>query len=267
MHAGPMTDEWGRDAVDLDAYLDRVGLPRPAPSAEALRELTRAHVRAIPFENIDVVLQQHQGISLDVVSAKLVGRRRGGYCYEQNSLFAAVLELLGYRVRRLSARVQPRRPGPYTHMTLLVEADGAPCLADVGFGAGILDPMPLVGGGVVDQDGWPHRLVHRDGWWKLRKGDTEDLLEFRLNEMHPIDYEVYHHYTSTHPKSPFTGKLVIMTLELGLSRRLVGRELTAERPDGTTETRIVAPGELDATLKDFGIELTPDELARLLEVY
>ncbi|MEQ0561665.1 arylamine N-acetyltransferase [Amycolatopsis sp. NEAU-NG30] len=261
-----MTDEWGIDAVDLDAYLARVGLTAKPPSAEALQELMRAHVGAIPFENVDVVLGQHQGISLDVVSAKLVGRRRGGYCYEMSGLFAAVLERLGYTVHRLAARVQPRRPGPYTHMTLVVDVDGQSFLADVGFGAGIIDPMPLVDGQEVDQAGWPHRLRHVDGWWVLQKGD-EDILEFRLNGMHPIDYEVFHHYTSTHPKSPFTGRLVIMRVEPGVSRKLLGRELVVEKPDGSSETTTVAPGELDAVLKDLGIELTPDELARLETVY
>lgn len=224
-----MTSEWGTDAVDLDAYLTRIGQPRRPPSEEALKDLVRAHVQAIPFENVDVVLQQHQGISLDVVSAKLVGRRRGGYCYEQSGLFAAVLERLGYTVHRLAARVQPRRPGPFTHMTLVVEVDGRMFHADVGFGAGILAPMPLVDGQETDQAGWPHRLTEHDGWWTLEKGD-EDLLDFRLDGMHPIDYEVYHHYTSTHPKSPFTGRLVIMTLEPGVSRKLLGRELTVESP-------------------------------------
>ncbi|MFJ1762437.1 arylamine N-acetyltransferase [Amycolatopsis sp. NPDC088138] len=253
-------------SFDLDAYLARTGQERRPPSAEALRDLTRAHVAAIPFENLDVVLQQHQGISLDVVSAKLVGRRRGGYCYEQSGLFAAVLEELGYRVHRLSARVQPRRPGPYTHMTLVVDVDGESFLTDVGFGAGILDPMPLIDGQATDQAGWEHRLVHRDGWWTLQKG-AEDLLDFRLNEMYPIDYEVFHHYTSTHPKSPFTGRVVIMTLEPGVSRKLLGRELTVEKPGGGSETTTVAPEELDTTLKDFGIELTQDELSRLREIY
>jgi len=253
--------DWG-----LDAYLARIGQPRRAPSEDALTELMRAHVKAIPFENVDVVLGQHQGISLDVVSAKLVGRRRGGYCYEHSGLFAAVLEQLGYTVHRLSARVQPRRPGPYTHMTLVVDVDGKQFLADVGFGAGILDPMPLVDGHEVDQGGWLHRIKQGNGWWTLQKGD-EDLLEFRLNEMYPIDYEVYHHYTSTHPKSPFTGRLVIMRIEPGISRKLLGRELTVEKPDGGSETTTVTPDELDATLKDLGVELTADELERLKQVY
>ncbi|MCR6485522.1 arylamine N-acetyltransferase [Amycolatopsis sp. OK19-0408] len=265
-----MTDDWGIDAVDLDAYLARVGLPKREPSEAALRELTQAHVGAIPFENVDVVLGQHQGISLDVVTAKLVGRRRGGYCYEQSGLFAAVLERLGYTVHRLAARVQPRRPGPYTHMTLVVEVGGRSFLADVGFGAGIFVPMPLADGEVVDQAGWPHRLVRRDSWWTLQKqlsDGWEDLLDFRVDDMHPLDYEVFHHYTSTHPKSPFTGRLVLMTLEPGRFRKLLGRELTVENPDGTSETTEIAPDDLDATLKDFGIELTSDELRRLQEIY
>ncbi|SFW49227.1 arylamine N-acetyltransferase family protein [Amycolatopsis australiensis] len=258
--------EWGIEAVDLDAYFARIGHRAEPPSAPALRDLMRAHVQSIPFENVDVVLGQHQGISLDVVTAKLVGRRRGGYCYEQSGLFAAVLERLGYTVHRLAARVQPRRPGPATHMTVVVDVDGRSFLADVGFGAGIFAPIPLVDGQETDQAGWPHRIRHHDGRWTLQKGD-EDLLEFRLDEMHPIDYEVYHHYTSTHPKSPFTGRLVIMTLEPGVSRKLLGRELTVEKPGGSGETTTIGPGELDATLKDLGIELTPDELSRLKTVY
>lgn len=261
-----MTDEWGINAVDLDAYLARVGLPKSEPSERALRDLTRAHVRTIPFENIDVVLGQHQGISLDVVSAKLVGRRRGGYCYEQSGLFAAVLERLGYTVHRLTARVQPRRPGPNTHMTLVVDIEEQSFHVDVGFGAGIFVPTPLVDGQETDQAGWPHRLTEKNGWWTLKKGD-EDLLDFRVDDVHPLDYEVFHHYTSTHPKSPFVGRLVLMTLEPGRFRKLLGRELTVETPDGASETTTIAPEELDATLKDFGIELTPDELGRLKEIY
>ncbi|QRP45606.1 arylamine N-acetyltransferase [Amycolatopsis sp. FDAARGOS 1241] len=266
-----MTGEWHIGAVDLTAYLRRVGRPEENPSAAALTALARAHVETIPFENVDVVLKRHRGIGLDVVSEKLVGRRRGGYCYEQAGLFAAVAERLGYEVQRTAARVQPRRGGPYTHMTLIVTVDGAKHLVDVGFGAGILVPMPLADGAVVDQAGWPHRLVERDGWWILQKRTDDgwdDLHEF-LPKVHsePLDYEVFHHYTSTHPNSPFTGRLVIMRLEPGRFRRLLGRELTEERPDGSGETRTIEPQDLEKTLQDLDIELVRDELEALLEVY
>ena len=257
-----MTTEWGTDAVDLDAYLTRIGQPAREPSAEALADLMRAHVQTIPFENVDVVLGQHQGISLDVVHAKLVGRRRGGYCYEQSGLFAAVLEQLGYPVHRLAARVQPRRPGPYTHMTLVAEADGRRFHADVGFGAGILAPMPLVDGQETDQAGWPHRLVEHNGWWTLKKGD-EDLLDFRLDGMHPIDYEVYHHYVSTHPNSPFTGRPVVMRVADGVVRRLVGETLTTEYADGRTTERVVPAADLPDVLASLDVVLSDEEIDRL----
>ncbi len=263
-------DEWTVDALDLDAYLDRIGQERATSSADALRELAKAHVLAIPFENVDVVLKQHKGIALDDVVAKLVGRHRGGYCYEHGSLFSSAVEQLGYPVRRLVSRVQPQKNGPCTHMTLVVEADGVQHLVDVGFGAGMLVPMPLVDGAVVDQAGWPHRLVADGDWWRLQRlegDDWTDLHTFTLTPMHRIDYEVYHHYTSTHPRSPFTGRLVIMRLEDGLSRKLIGDEFIVERPDGTNETTTVPPERLDATLRELDIVLTEDELAKLLTVY
>src|SRR5919198_262873 len=109
------------------------------------------------------------GIGLDAISDKLVHRRRGGYCYEHALLFAAVAERLGFRVRRLMARVQPHRSGPRTHMTLRVTADGVDHLVDVGFGAGMIAPMPLRDDVIVDQAGWPHRLTSSDGIWTLAK--------------------------------------------------------------------------------------------------
>ncbi|WP_410577195.1 arylamine N-acetyltransferase family protein [Amycolatopsis sp. lyj-108] len=268
--APEQVDEWTVDTLDLDTYLGRIGQDRAKPSAAALCELAKAHILAIPFENVDVVLEQHKGIALEDVIGKLVRRQRGGYCYEHGSLFAAAAEQLGYPVRRLVARVQPQKNGPYTHMTLVVEADGVGHLVDVGFGAGMLVPMPLVDGAVVDQAGWPHRLVADGDWWRLQKlegGDWTDLHAFTLTPMHRIDYEVYHHYTSTHPRSPFTGQLVVMRLEEGLSRKLVGDEFIVERPDGTKETTKIPSERLDATLRELDVVLTEDELAKLLTIY
>jgi len=268
--APEQADEWTVGTLDLDAYLGRIGQSRATPSAAALRELAKAHVLAVPFENVDVVLGQHKGIALEDVICKLVGRHRGGYCYEHGSLFAAAAEQLGYPVRRLVARVQPQKNGPYTHMTLAVEADGVQHLVDVGFGAGMLVPMPLVDGAVVDQAGWPHRLVADGDWWRLQKQEGDgwtDLHAFTLTPMHRIDYEVYHHYTSTHPRSPFTGQLVVMRLEEGRSRKLVGTEFIVELPDGTRKTTPIPPERLDATLRALDVVLTEDELAKLLTIY
>ncbi|WP_243790293.1 arylamine N-acetyltransferase [Saccharopolyspora gloriosae] len=206
LDAGP----WSTDALDVEAYLRRIDQPRLPPSAEALRSLHEAHVRAIPFENIDVILGPHPGLELDVVADKLVDRRRGGYCFEHALLFAAALERLGYQVRRRIARVQPQRAsGSETHMLLTVRVDGADFQADVGFGAGVLAPMPLRDGVVVDQAGWEHRLRREGELWVLEKRKPEGWAPLHAADeraRRPVDYEVAHHYTATHPSSPFSGQ-------------------------------------------------------------
>src|ERR1700758_5278811 len=94
-------------ALDLNEYFDRIGYRGPAePNLDALQGLVTAHTRTIPFENLDPLL----GIPVDDLSPealvdKLVHRRRGGYCYEQNGLMGYVLAEIGFRVRRLAARV------------------------------------------------------------------------------------------------------------------------------------------------------------------
>lgn len=264
--AGQAT-EWNIDLVDVDAYLERIGHPRVPPTAQALCTLSRAHVRAIPFENVDVVLGTHRGIGLEAITDKLVRRLRGGYCYEHALLFAAVAQRLGFEVRRLVARVQPHRSGPRTHMTLRVGVDGIDHLVDVGFGAGMFVPMPLRDGALVDQAGWMHRLTRSDdGLWTLAKrteDDWEPLHEFDESPARPIDYQVAHHYVSTHPASPFTGRLVVMRLDDGVSRRLIDDTLTTEHADGRVDRTPVPPERLGTVLRDLGVVLDGGELADL----
>src|ERR1700749_15217 len=101
-------DEWSVGALDLEAYLRRVGYPGPLePSGATLEALYRAHLAAIRFENLDIFLHGGVRVDLDSVQDKLVARGRGGYCYEQAQLFGAVLQRLGFGVQRLLARVGP----------------------------------------------------------------------------------------------------------------------------------------------------------------
>ena len=141
-----MTDEWNIDRLDLSAYLRRIDYAsEKTPTAQTLARLHRAHLAAIPFENLDIVLGRGVDVELDSVQAKLVHRRRGGYCYEHALLFAAVLERLGYAVDRSLARVggDIERPRARTHMALQVRAGAERWLADVGFGSGLLEPIVL----------------------------------------------------------------------------------------------------------------------------
>src|SRR5215471_15232590 len=125
--------------LDLDAYLARIGYVGPRePSLAVLRSIHALHPSAIPFENLDVI--RGVGIRLDLpsIEQKLVRDRRGGYCFEQNGLFAAVLEELGFEVTPLAARVRWQVPPDVrtslTHMVLRVDVERVPYLADVGFG-------------------------------------------------------------------------------------------------------------------------------------
>src|SRR5438552_5613549 len=127
----------------LDAYLARIGYTGPRePTPAVLEAVHLAHATHIPFENLDIQLGRPILLDLASLQAKLVHGRRGGYCFEQNTLFAAALEQLGFRVTRLAARVRigATRLSPRTHMTLKVDVDEGSWLADVGFGgAGLLE--------------------------------------------------------------------------------------------------------------------------------
>jgi N-hydroxyarylamine O-acetyltransferase len=262
-----MTNEWGIERLDLTAYLERIDQPTGSASVDTLHRLHAAHVRTIPFENVDVVLGTHPGLELDVIQAKLVGRQRGGYCYEHALLFAAVLETLGFEVERRVARVQPHKSGPKTHMNLLVRIDGEEWLADVGFGAGILHPMPLKDGAVVDQAGWDHRLTQDGRTWTLAKKTADGWIPQHASNNEPqrlIDYQVYHHYVATNHHSPFSTKLVVMRLGDGVSRRVVGTELTTEYADGRTEHRTLNADDLGPALAALDVVLNDEELDRLL---
>jgi N-hydroxyarylamine O-acetyltransferase len=130
----------------------------------------------------------------------------------------------------------------------------------------MLYPMPLRDGAVVDQAGWDHHLTRDGAGWTLSKRAVDGwqpLHAFDGTPQHPIDYEVARHYTSTHPRSPFTGRLIVMRLGHGVSRRLVGDELTVEYAGGRLERTTVSPESLDATLRELDVVLDPGELDAL----
>ena len=263
---------WSSEELDLDAYLARIGYTGPvAADLETLRALQRAHVAAIPFENLDVALARHVPLDLKSLQAKLVGRRRGGYCYEQNSLFAAVLERIGFQVAGRGARVRASaaRRRPVTHAVLVVTVDGEPWLADTGFGgAGILEPVHLRDGVVVQQGGWTYGISMEDeGIHVLRTLGPEgwaDVYAFAPQTLYPEDFTVMNHYSSTHPQSRFVGQVVAQKPGPQVRHALLRGELSVSHTNGTNERRRVPPGELMSVLNEiFGIELDTEDAARL----
>jgi N-hydroxyarylamine O-acetyltransferase len=178
-----------------------------------LSALHEAHVGAIPFENLDVLLGRPIALDLEALQAKMVAGRRGGYCFEQNTLFRGALDRLGFRVTSLAARVRAGVTSirPRTHMLLRVDLPGGPFLADVGFGGeGPVHPLPLAADRQVGEGDFAHRLHLEDGWWVLQgnvAGDWIDLYAFTLEPHYPIDFEMANHYTSTYPSSSFRRNL------------------------------------------------------------
>ncbi|MBL8492534.1 MAG: arylamine N-acetyltransferase [Rhodocyclaceae bacterium] len=202
--------------IDLPAYLARIGCAGDLQAdARALAALHLAHATSIPFENLDVLAGRPIRLEPDAIQAKLVGERRGGYCFEQNRLFAAVLEQLGFRVRSLAARVRYRtqRILPRTHMLLLVETPEGEWVADVGFGGeGLLLPVPFGRGEVSRQFAWSYRVVAEGPLHVMqsgRGGAWQDLYAFGLEPQETADFEMANHYVSTHPESRFVRTLTV----------------------------------------------------------
>lgn len=248
---------------DLPAYLKRIGLPatQPPPTAESLFALHRAHAESIPFENLDILLGRPIQLDLSSLEAKLVAARRGGYCFEQNSLFAAALAAIGLTAIPLAARVRlgDRRDSARAHMLLSVRAGERDWLADVGFGGGgLLEPMPIEPSGEVRQGGWRFRVVE-DGPERVLQNagpaGWRDLYAFTLEPQFPVDFVVANHYTSTHPDSTFTKMPVVQRTSADVAHMIRGDVFATLRPGTAPEERPIADGEeLLVLLKErFGL--------------
>jgi N-hydroxyarylamine O-acetyltransferase len=253
-------------AIDLNGYLRRIAYSGPV-SAElpTLRALATAHIAAIPFENIDPLLGLPVSLELDAIERKLVHQGRGGYCFEQNHLFLAVLRAIGFEVSGLIARVLWMRPEDavvaQTHMLLRVELDGVSWLADVGFGSmalsGALQLQPDVEQVTGNE---PFRLLSHAGDWRMQalvRGEWRTLYRFDLQPRPAIDYVVANHYTSTYPDSHFLHGLIVARTLADRRLGLRNREF-AVHPMGGESVRRTLHGlaEIKQVLQEqFGIRL------------
>src|SRR5215469_11813025 len=150
------------------AYLERIGLSSPvAADGPGLRELHRAHLLTVPFENLSIHLGEPISLDQDDLIAKVVSQRRGGFCYELNGAFALLLEAMGAKVRRVSAKVYGGTGlgPPFDHLALIVTAaDGSgPWLADVGFGNNSMCPLRLDDRGEQPDPGGTFRIADAEG--------------------------------------------------------------------------------------------------------
>ena len=246
-------------AVDLAAYFERIAYAGArTPSRTTLDALHLAHATHIPFENLDILLGRPIRLDLESLQAKIVHDRRGGYCFEQNRLFAAVLEALGFAVTTLAARVRfgATSVRPRTHMLLQVDVDGERLLADVGFGVfGLLVPVPLDAPGESRQFAWTYRIAREGGLYVLQLctgGAWADLYAFTLEPQYPADYEMANHYTSTHPSSRFVPAPIAQRSTPDVRRMLSDRTYTEHRGEMVCERTLADEGEvLDVLAVEF----------------
>jgi N-hydroxyarylamine O-acetyltransferase len=206
-------------------------------------------------------------LDIDSVVQKLVDDRRGGYCYEQNTLFAAVLEELGFAVTRYLGRVRFSdnvSPRPATHMVLVVDDQ----VVDVGFGAAVaLGPVPIGGDVTYGPCTWSStRVVTPEGQdaWQVSLFDMT-LFTFTDEPAHPVDYVTPNHFSSTHPLSIFTQFTMAQRwrdddVQIGL----VDRVLKERLPDGTSHDTEIDPADLGPVLSEhFGLDLPSQDLVVL----
>jgi N-hydroxyarylamine O-acetyltransferase len=247
----------------LQEYLQRINQPRPdGPDAATLRRLHLAHRETFLFENLSIQTGGAISVALEDIERKFLDERRGGYCFEHNTLFAAVLRDAGFASTSLLGRVRRGPPERWarTHMVLRVPMAtdaGEVWLADVGFGGiGLLEPIPLRDGALSEQGGIVYRLRRDAHVWILSMRDAAgvetDLYEFSEDPQTAGDIEVANHFTSTHPDSIFRKTLTV--------QRTAREERTILRSDTLMRYREGRLAESQVT-RDRLSEIVRDEFA------
>jgi N-hydroxyarylamine O-acetyltransferase len=259
-------------ALDLDGYLERIGYKGTTdPTFETLAGLLRAHVATVPFENLDVLLGRGIRLEVDAVQRKLVRAHRGGYCFEHATLFAAVLECLGFHPVRHTARVvlfSPRTESPRAHMFLTVPLGEGRFVVDPGFGALAPGAPLLLGGAFGAHAGAPaHRMVRDDDYLLLqflKEDEIVDCWVTTLDQDNLMDFELGNHFTATHPNSPFVNRIMMSALTSDGRVTLMNRDLTTWRGKDSYLTQLADRAALRALLVEhFGFDLPEVERLRV----
>jgi N-hydroxyarylamine O-acetyltransferase len=263
--------------TDRALYLRRLGFDAPAaPTLETLRQLQLRHTGAFPFENLTTLSGEPVLIDLPSIEQKVLHGGRGGYCYELNHLFLALLQELGFDARAISGRVVMGQPeGAWTartHRLSLVIIDDVRYITDVGFG-GMVPTAPLLLDSRAEQltPHEPYRIdLHVDGF-TLRAnvaGEWRAMYIFDLQRQEDIDFAVGNWYVSTHPESSFVKQLMVARTGEGWRRTLNNGSFAIHRIGHDSERREVTDvQELIGLLgSEFGIRVPEQaQLARTLE--
>jgi N-hydroxyarylamine O-acetyltransferase len=241
--------------MKLAAYLDRIGFQGPVrPDLDTLRRVHLAHALTVPFENLDVQLRRPLSTSVPEAFEKIVTRRRGGWCYENNGVMGWALQEMGFDTQRVSAGVMREKLGDAqlgNHLCVLVRLD-QPYLVDVGFGGSLAEPIPLLAGRREDK---PYHITLSetgDGYWRFSEVAHSDPFSFDFHLGAPDEalFSAKCRYLQTDPKSSFVQNLVVQrrTRETHLSLR--GRVLTTLHATHEEKKLLESPEELVATIRE-----------------
>ncbi|WP_460153612.1 arylamine N-acetyltransferase family protein [Pseudomonas sp. S2_B07] len=257
----------------LALYLQRLGFDAPpVPTLETLRLLQLRHTGAFAFENLTTLSGEPVLIDLPSIEQKVLFDGRGGYCYELNNLFLALLQELGFDARGITGRVVMGQPeGAWTartHRLSLVTLDGVRYITDVGFG-GMVPTAPLI----LDTDAEqltphePYRIERHEDGYTLRAnvgGEWRPMYIFDLQRQEDTDYTVGNWYVSTHPESSFARQLMVARTGDGWRRTLNNGSFAIHRVGRESERRQVADVvELVGVLQDeFAIRVPEHEVLR-----
>lgn len=251
--------------MDTKAYLERINYRGSlAPTAETLRRLQVAHLLAVPFENLSIHAKQPIVLEDDALFTKIVERRRGGFCYEANGLFAAFLRALGFNVVMLSAGVANEEGGfgpDFDHMALMVKLEQG-WLVDVGFGDSFLEPLLLDERGDQVQGRRTYKIVPDGAYLILMRRDDGDewkaQYRFTLQPYKYADYAEMCRYHQTSPLSHFTrARICTRATEGGRVTLSEMRFITTSKSGERQERTLTSEEEYAALLREhFGIRIT-----------
>lgn len=256
--------------MDLEQYLERINWSfETAPTLDVLGAMMRAHNHTIAFENLDVQLGRPVTTDVEQAWDKLITRRRGGWCYEQNGVFGAALEMIGFDVQRVSASVQRLERGLVSHANHLTLIAGIPgedqrWLVDVGFGGSLLAPIPML---AEQYEHVPYEVGLRrldDGYWQFweSSGDAEFTFDFEDKPADENAMSTRCDFLQSNPESSFVQNLICQLRHPSSHVILRGRVLTTVSDEGRKEQRIDSADELADTVRNV-FELDVPEVGRL----
>ena len=249
---------------DISSYLARLGLSEVPLTAYGLAQLQAAHIRKIPFENIDPLLGIEPQVDLASVANKILGEGRGGYCFELNELYRGALEALGFQVERRLARVRmgATTGGPRTHLAIVCTIDGTRYLTDAGFGGPApLHPLRADDNGTQHAPNGDYRLETDQVSGErvlLRVTDGQEFPLYGFDEAYVGDPDIAaaNYLCTTWPHSPFPTHLMVNGYDGNSRIGVFDDRVSVESPNAIEKQELATQGDLEHVLcSRLGLEI------------